>query len=363
MKSLLKATLVFGIAVSVLFNVFPSTALYAKVKRLSITSAGDPLAIANFHVTKVVDERNDTTNIGYITTGASAAFLTADFKDGLTNEITGFLQENTRQHTGNEPVELHVLKYQLFEKSSFKGAEIALNSHYALVNRKGEKLFDYVVTDTRNIGMNMGAFAGELMRRNLMNFLTASDKDLPGLLAMYKNNTPIKVNYFVEKAPEEKTLLPYNAQHPLNVFHFSVKPNQGGATASGSESGLKVQYQIRDIDGKPEGYVEILPYFDLTKAWLASRENASQTLKYQQVRFKISAFFANELVKELKDKTFGLNEFHQDITELKAKYEARIAEYQKQFDQETAYGANAEALDNWNRKVAFYDAFAANTNK
>jgi hypothetical protein len=355
MKRLLKASVVFSIAVCVLLNVFPTTTLHAKVKKVNIATSGDDLVLNHFHISKVVDERLDTSNIGYITTGANNFFLTANFEDGLTAEFNEFLNKHVRQNPGTDALELHVITYMLFEKSSFKGAEIAVNTHFALYTSKGEKLFDYVITDTRNIGMNMGAFAAELMQRNLTNFLSESDRNLTGLLAMYKANAPIKVNYFVDKDPEQKNLVPYNPQHPLNVFNFVGKAPSNPRGASGSVSGLRIQYQIRNLGGKAEGYLEILTYFDQAKSWILSKENANQVLKYEQIRFKISAYFTNELIKELNTKTFTLATFHDDVLALRKKYDEQILAYQTQYDQETGNGTNVEAMDNWNRKVAYYD--------
>ena len=332
MKNLIKAVAGFNIGVCILISVFAATSVNAKVKRVNISNSGDNLTLSHFSISKVVDERLDTSNIGYITTGANNFFLTANFENGLTSEFNNFIKENIKQNASNAALELHVEKYLLFEKTSFKGAEIAVNTHFSLYSKEGEKLFDYVITDTRNIGMNMGAYAAELMRRNLVNFLTESDKNLPGLLALYKANASIKVNYFIEKEPEEKNLLPYNPQHPLNPFNFVATPPSNPTAASGSKSGMRLSYQIRNIDGKTEGYLEILTYFDQAKSWLLSKQNATQALKYEQVRFKISAFFTNELMKELAAKSFTLNTFHKDINELNEKYGTQIAAYQKQYD-------------------------------
>jgi len=363
MKPLLKATLVFGIIVSVVFSVIPAALLQAKVKRVSISSAGDDLTLRYFHITKVIDERLDTNNVGYITTGASAAFLTANFEDGLTAEFDEFLKENVKQNPNSEALSLHVLTYRLFEKTSFKGAEIGLTTHFALHNKAGEKLFDYVITDTRNTGMNMAGFAGELMRRVMMNFLTESDKNLPALMAMYKSDQPFKVNLYLDKDPEQKNLLPYNPQRPLNPFNFVAAPPAKPTAPSGSVSGLKISYQIRNLDGKPEGFIELLPYFDQARSWILTRENAQQVLKYEQIRFKVAAYANNELLKELQTKSFTLATFHDDIIAYRAKYDAMIKELQQQMDKETEYGTNMGAVDEWNRKVSFYDAFSKNLNK
>ncbi|KAA5533598.1 hypothetical protein F0919_13750 [Taibaiella lutea] len=363
MKTLLKTTLVFSITVGIILSVFPTTLLQAKVKRVSISSAGSDLALNHFHITKVIDERLDTTNVGYITTGASAAFLTANFEDGLTAEFTGFLRENVKQNAGSEALSLHVLNFNLFEKTSFKGAEIGLTTHFALYNKDGEKLFDYVVTDTRNTGMNMAGFAGELMRRVIMNFLMDSDKNLPSLLAMYKNNEPLKVNLYLDKDPEQKNLLPYNPQRPLNPFNFVAAPPSKPATPSGSVTGLRINYQIRNLEGKPEGFIELLPYFDQAKSWILTKENARQVLKYEQIRFKVAAYANNEFLKELQTKTFTLATFHDDIVAYRTKYDAMIKDLQAQMDKETGYGTNTDAVDNWNRKVSFYDAFSKDLNK
>lgn len=359
MKVLLKTTLVFSIIVGVVFSVFPTTLLQAKVKRVSISSAGDDLTLRNFHITKVVDDRLDTNNVGYITTGATAAFVTANFEDGLTAEFNEFLSENIKQNTNSEALALHVLTYRLFEKTSFKGAEIGLTTHFALHNKSGEKLFDYVVTDTRNTGMNMSGFAGELMRRVMMNFLMDSDKNLPSLLAMYKSSQPFKVNFIIDRDPEQKNLLPYNPQHPLNPFNFVAAPPAKPSAPSGSVTGLRINYQIRNLEGKPEGYIELLTYFDQAKSWILTKENAQQVLKYEQIRFKVAAYANNELLKELHEKSFTLATFHDDIVAYRAKYDTLIKDLQKQMDKETEYGTKIDAVDNWNRKVAFYDSFSS----
>jgi len=357
MKKVISAVAVFSV---ILLTAGLSNTLHAKVKKVNISHSGDPVNLTHFYISKVVDERKDTSNIGYITTGANNFFLTANFENGLTSEFNEFLKEDVKQNMTADPLELHVEKYLLFEKTSFKGAEIAVNTHFSLYSKQGEKLYDYVITDTRNTGMNMGAFAAELMGRNLSNFLNDAEKNLPSLLAMYKSNAPIKVNYFIEKDPEEKNLIPYNPQHPLNVFNFVAAPPPNPKGASGSKSGLRLAYQIRNIDGKTEGYLEILTYFDQAKSWLLSKQNAAQALKYEQTRFKISAYFTNELVKEISAKNFTLGTFHADVVALREKYDAQIASFQKQFDEETGNGANMEAIDNWNRKVAFYNAYSMN---
>jgi hypothetical protein len=359
MKTLLKTTLVFSIIAGIILSVFPTTLLQAKVKRVSISSAGSDLTINNFHIAKVIDERLDTNNVGYITTGATAAFVTANFEDGLTAEFNEFLRENVKQNPNSEALSLHVLIYRLFEKTSFKGAEIGLTTHFALHNKNGEKLFDYVVTDTRNTGMNMAGFAGELMRRVMMNFLQDSDKNLPSLLAMYKSDQPLKVNFIIDRDPEQKNLLPYNPQRPLNPFNFVAAPPSKPTTPSGSVSGLRISYQIRNLNGKPEGFIELLPYFDQAKSWILTKENAQQVLKYEQMRFKTAAYANNELLKELQNKKFTLATFHDDIVAYRAKYNAMIKELQQQMDKETEYGTIITAVENWNRKIAFYDAFSS----
>jgi hypothetical protein len=358
MKNLIKTAAGLSLVLCISLNVFTITTASAKVKKVNISNSGDDLTLNHFYISKVVDERADTSNIGYITTGANNFFQTAAFENGLRSEFNEFIKGNIKQSTSNDPLELHVEKYLLFEKTSFKGAEIAINTHFSLYSKEGEKLFDYVITDTRNIGMNMGAFAAELMRRNLVNFLAESDKNLPGLLASYKSNAPIKVHYFIEKEPEEKNLIPYNPQHPLNVFNFVAAPPSNPQGASGTESGLRLAYQIRNLDGKAEGYLEVLTYFDQAKAWILSKQNATQALKYEQVRFKISAFYTNELMKELSSKNFTLATFHEDVLALRDKYGSQIAASQKQYDEESAHGTKTDVIDDWNRKVSFYDAYS-----
>ena len=336
-------------------------ALQAKTKLLRITPAKDKVAVNNFHIGKVVDSRPAATSIGYLTTGAYNFFLPAGFHQSLSEEISQFLNESTVQPADAEEVTLHVNDYFLFEKSSLKGAEIALRVHYTIFNKEGERIIDYSNTDTRNTGMNMGANAGELMRRSLVNYLTDLDAKIVPVLALYKTNTPVKVSYVMVKEPAQKNLLPYNPQRPLGVQNFVAKAPEGVAAHSEADCGLMINYQVRHIDGKAEAFLELLPYFNQATSWMKKgRDDVKQKLAYQQTYFKISALIANELIKELQTKAFTFHNLKKDIDELKDRHITRLKALQQQYLLETEQGNNVAAVEKWNRQIAFYPEYAMN---
>lgn len=330
----------------------------AKIKMMRITPAKEKLTIRNYRITRTIDERIDQHSIGYLCTGAHNYFLQANFKQSLEDEFTQFLNESTITSPGAEEVELHVYDYLLHEKSSFKGAEIALNTHYALFNKDGHRLLDYVITETRNTGMFMSVNAGELMCRSFVNYLSEMDRKISPVLALYKNERPIKVSYIFVKEPQQKNLLPYNPQHPLNPFHFVAKVPAQATEPSAAECGLIINYQVRDIDGKAEAFIELLPYFDQARSWIKAGGDVKKTLAYEQTYFKISAYITNELIKELQEKSFTFNTLKTDIDGLREKYVAQMKSMQQQYIAETAYGNNADSMEKWSRQIAFYPAYA-----
>ncbi len=349
-----------GYAALVLFCclVFGATTAQAKIRMLRITPASEKVNIKNYRIGRIVDERLDKSNIGYLSTGAHNYFLQANFKQSLTEELSQFLSESTVQSANAEELELHVYDYLLFEKSSFKGAEIAINTHYALFNKTGHRLVDYNVVDTRNPGMFMSVNAGELLRRNLINYLQEMDGKINPFLAMYKDNQPIKVSYIFVKEPAQKNLLPYNPQRPLNVFHFVAKAPEKANRPSEAECGLLINYQIRHINGQAEAFIELLPYFDQAKSWMRSGDDVRKNLAYEQTYFKISAYVTNELIKELQEKSFTFSSLKPDIDALRDKYVAQMKSLQQEYQQETEHGNNLASMEKWSRKVAFYPAYA-----
>lgn len=336
---------------AVLFSSLPG---HAKVKKLSISSANDKVLVQHFRISSVVDDRLEKNSIGYITTGAHNYFLPATFRQTLPEEINQFLSESTQQSKTAEEVVLHVYDYMLFEKSSFKGAEIALSSHYALFNKRGDRIMDYSMVDTRNTGMNMAGNASELMRRNLVNYLTETDKRIAPLLALYKSNETIKVSYVFVKEPAQKNLIAYNPQRPLNVYNFVAKAPESTTAPSEAECGLMVNYQVRHIDGKAEAFIELLPYFNQATSWIKGGDDLKKRLAYEQTYFKISAFVTNELIKELQTKSFTFNNLKADIDGLREKYVSRMKTLQQQYQSETEYGNNVASMEKWNRQIAFY---------
>lgn len=348
------------LALCMTISLFSTSALHAKIKMLSISSAKEKVIVKNFRISKVVDDRLETNNIGYLTTGAHNYFLPANFRQRLPEEINQFLSENTLQSNTSEEVILHVYDYLLFEKSSFKGAEIALNVHYALFNRGGDRIMDYSDMDTRNTGMNMGANAGELMRRSMIHYLMETDKKIAPVLALYKSSQPIKVSYVFVKEPAQKNLIPYNPQRPLNVYNFVAKAPESTKATSEAECGLMVNYQIRHIAGKAEAFIELLPYFNQAKSWIKTGDDLKKKLAYEQTYFKISAFVTNELIQELQAKSFTFNNLKKDIDDMRERYVSRMKTLQQQFQMETEYGNNTPSMEKWNRQIAFYPAYASN---
>jgi hypothetical protein len=349
-----------GVGLCVLAGLFSLNVSHAKVKMLSISSASDKVQVKNFRISKIVDDRLEKNSIGYLTTGAHNYFLAANFKQSLPEEFTEFLSGNTSQSTNAEDVVLHVYDYLLFEKSSFKGAEIALSVHYAIFNKSGDRIMDYTNVETRNTGMNMGANAGELMRRSMINYLTETDKKIAPLLALYRSNEPIKVSYVFVKEPAQKNLLAYNPQRPLNVFNFVAKAPESTKTPSEAECGLMVNYQVRHIDGNAEAFIELLPYFNQAKSWIKPGDDIKKKLAYEQTYFKISAFVTNELIKELQSRSFTFNNLKRDIDSLRDKYVARMKTLQQQYQMETEHGNNLASMEKWNRQIAFYPAYTLN---
>lgn len=325
---------------------------------LKIAPAKNRVVLKHFHVTKVVDNRKDKSNIGYITTGLMNYFVPAYFATNTAATLQNYLQENIIQYNSTEAVTLQINEYFVHERSSFKGAEIGLKTNYTLFNKSGIKLLDYTRLETRNTGMNMSAFASLLLRQNLVDFITKADKDLEPILATLKNDKKIQVQHIITKISDDKTIKIYDPQKPLNKYNYIAKvPAQTDKDAH-SECGLNIAHVINLVNGKPEALIILEPYFDQSKSWIKPNKASEERFAYEQTYLKISAYITFLLTKELEGKTFTLSNIEQELSKIGDTYKKQLAELQTQYKVETNEGQDAVAVDNWKRKIAFYPNLA-----
>lgn len=325
---------------------------------LKIAAPKQKIKIHNFNIAEVIDNRDERKNIGYLTTGLFNYFVPAYFNRRTETEIKKYLQDNTIQYNSSEALTLYINEYFVHERSSLKGAEIGLKTHYTLYNQSGIKLLDVVRLDKRNTGMNMAAYASLLLRQNMVDFLTQADKDIAPVLTALKAKQKIQVQYVITQSKEDKNIKIYHTQRPVNKFSFMAKVPAQATKDAYSDCGLNLIHEVRLANGKPQAILVIEPYFDQSKSWIKPDKVTEERLDYEQTYFKITAYLTHLLTKELEQKSFTLETLDKEIEWLRNNYQEQLKQLQLQFRSETQDGKNIAALDNWKRKIAFYPNLA-----
>jgi len=325
----------------------------SRKKTIRIHNPSSKIRIANYSITRIVDDRRNPSNIGYITTYSANKFLAAELEHPPAEELDIFIRENTEQSSG-EAVSLHIINFFLSEEmAAGEMAKIRFRVHFALFNKDNERLLDASTTGDKFTGPTRGAFAGKLIGERIETLLRELDINLPRAVARYNDPAPMPVWIVLNNAPEDKNLLPFSRKRQLNVSNFAGREPANSTALAGTECGFSMEYQIREMDGVLKAVVEITPYFKQSAAWLKKGADLAQAGAYAQNQFDLAAIITCDLVDAVDKKKFTFSSLREDIEALRAAYSEKIRQETELQIADTDGGKKIPELEDWIAKTAF----------
>lgn len=330
-------------------------------KKVDLKYPAKTIHLNNYSITDIVDERLDKNRIGYMRTAIADQYFNVDYNNSLKNEIKKFTNECV---TGNGiRLTLHIYEYFLSERATPIGSQVALSIHFALYNETNERLLDYYDIGSNATAINMKGKIESLLSTMMSKSLLSMDSRIALSLKEYNGNNKMPVNCVLVRMPDNKNYYAYNSQKPVTKFHFGKHQPQNTNKPFYADCGLKTSYQVICTNGKLSVNVQLLPYFDMSNSWINPATLSDSLLEYVQTYFKITASATKEMIDEINEKDFTLQNIKPALDDLMEKYTHKIQLMEDQFLQETAYQTTSDQYENWERHIAFYpDIFAPQSN-
>lgn len=160
-----------------------------------------------------------------------------------------------------------------------------------------------------------------------------------------------KVEVVITPSLKDKGEVPYTLT-PITWNDFKGSPDQGSEYIAMTYSGIKIKYEYRTKKGVTEARVLLCPYMDINQSWYKPEGRNDPTLAHEQRHFDITAIVASQFAEELKKRKFTLQSFPGEMKLLHKQYIDKLAEMQKQYDEETEHGIKPDKQAMWDMRLA-----------
>lgn len=322
----------------------------AKTVKLKGTSG--KISLSHFSVSKVVDDRNDTGNIGTMRAGMLNKQASVMLLNGTTGAVTDFIDKYVEQDRDRDPIELHVLQLKVTEKVVGLKEQADLHTQFGFF-RNGKKIIDYSGTSYIQSGMDVSPYIGKLVSQSLENVLQEFDRWWRDNKARYDDSRKdeITVNTLLKRESKDPDQIPFSSDVPLQIADFQGKPDELSIALAATYSGFQIQYEMKNEHTGTSVTVQVLPYFDRTKSWMKPNRNPGYVLQHEQQHFNITAIKTYALIAAIQSFRFTVAGFNDEINALQKRYSKEMEQMQAQYDQETKHGTIKEQQQLWESRI------------
>lgn len=313
--------------------------------------ATEKITLHSYNIQNVVDDREDTSNIGTMHTGLSNKLTAIDLANGAQHAITDFIQQHIASQDTDNAVELHIAALSITESRERGMQERAdLDAKFAFYIN-GEKLIEYSGSSFAQAGLNASPYVGKLVSESIQNVLKQFDSWFGENESKYKDSKKFMVNVVLKTTSDDSDYIVYTKSTQLQLGDFAGKPDNMSLGAAATYSGMLLSYEINNKTGPTIATVEVTPYMDKTRSWVKSKHKSAYILSHEQLHFEITAYITCHFIDALKKADLSPDNFKQKITSLQQEYAQLIQDTQDQYDDETQHGTIPAKQEAWKRKV------------
>lgn len=353
MKKCIFSLLILAVAcMTILFDV--QTAAAQDIRIIKLKGEWLTAKPVNFHIVAVKDDRADTTTIGLVRAGVfSKKDVSLNLPGGAARALDEFLKTFMVQDEHTFPIVLHNSRLEVAEQTGGLKAESEVRLTVTFYGG-GQKIVEYKGSNTVQSGVDATRFIEQLIRKSLDNMLQQFDawvKDNKEQVRAALNGPSIKVDAEIKDDAEDTDRIAYSLSRPLMLDDFIGNPDDLNRAAAITYSGLDLKYKTESQFGQIKILVSITPFFDRTRSWCRAASRNKKTLLHEQQHFNITAIKACELAAAIKDYSFTLTGYMQELEQIYRQKEKEIAQWQEQYDQETHHGLVAATQDQWVTRI------------
>lgn len=329
-----------------------STALAQTTKTVKLKATAGNITIRNYTISNVVDDRADTTAIGSMRAGLTNKPAFVNLQQGAGNAISHFISAFVNQSPGTDTIELHIMELNVTEQVKGLKEQADLATRYAFF-RNGKKIIDYNGSSYIQTGMDASPYIGKLVSQSIEQVLKEFDNWWPGNKQMFDESkrNRLKVNVTVKTTSSNEGEIVYNADRQLTIADFKGTPDALSKALAATSSGFTMQYEMQGDHTGNIANVELVPYFEIQKSWMKSGGKTAYVLQHEQIHFDISAIKTYEFVVAIKNHTFTVANFKEEMASLQNQYSKEMELMQAQYDEETSHGVFQEKQNLWQARI------------
>lgn len=321
-----------------------------KVKIIELKDGAFKFTPRDFHISRVIDDRDDITNIGFAKIGLSDRQTPLQLFEGAATSIQELLDYNMKQNTKTTPVELHIIALDVSEKRSngIDKAEIELGFAFYV---QGHKAIELTSEGYVKSGTDATAHIESLIRKQtesaIKQFATWFEKNKEELTSA----PSIKVEVTVNNTPIDKDYIPYSFDRQLTYSDFRGKPDELSIAAAGTATTVSLDASSLTLRQEVLLKIKVGALFNREMSWFKKEAMHRKVLAHEQVHFDITTCMACDLIHALRNYRFTPGNYEEELQQLKKKSERDTQQMQNSYDEETNHGLIEDKQSEWRNKV------------
>ena len=321
-------------------------------KTKTIQFAGDRFKFSpsDFHISEVIDGREDTSGIGFVKIGMSDRKATLQLYGGAAASVKGLLYRNMRQYQNTTPVELHISTLKVSEKRTNGIDEAKIEMAFAFyVN--GDNKIELSSEASAKSGLDVTAHIEVLLRKQIESAIKQFgewfSKNKTEILAAPSINVEVTVN----NAPKDTDYIPFSIDRPLTYSDFKAKPDKLSIAAAATATTVSLDATVLTKGQHVTLQIKIGALFNRELSWFKEDAKHQRVLAHEQVHFDITTYMACELIHAIQNYSFSPENYEEELQQLKKKSERETQQMQEAYDEETNHGLIEDKQSEWSNKV------------
>jgi hypothetical protein len=329
-----------------------STALAQPTKTVKLKATVERLTVRSYNIAAVADDRKDTSNIGTMRAGITNKTAFVNLQNGARAAIADFIAANLHQSPVMDSFELHILDLNVKESAQIFSEKATLNSRYGFF-KNGKKIIEYSGSSYIQNSMDISPYIGKLVSQSIEQVLKEFDAWWPTNKQKFDESKreQLKVTVIVKNAGTNENEIVHNTERPLTIADFKGPPDALSKALAATSSGFMLQYEMKGDYSGNTANVELVPYFEIQKSWMKPGGKTAYVLQHEQLHFDITAIKAYELAAAIKNYTFTVANFKEEMASLQKQYSKEMELMQAQYDEETSHGVFKGKQNLWQARI------------
>lgn len=326
--------------------IYPTLFYGQEVKTIKLKSKKQLYSPVNYYVETVVDDRQDTTNIGKMRSGMLNRSVLVNLEYGAAAAISNLLATNTHSNSNSRHVQMHITRLEVVEQNvgMRQQAEVFIGVAF---HEKGDKLIEYTGSANVQTGLDASAYISQLVINNIEHCLESFDKRM----AAHNAITDVIANVKIDVTSTDKELIPFTRDAKLTYGDFMGEPDDLSIASALTYSGISMKYQHGEQNGHIQLNVTLSAYFDKTKSWCRQSGKSEKMLNHELLHFQVTALNTCKLARAIKEYKFSTDNYEKELSELLKEADKEGARLQNQYDKETTHGIKATEQLKWDKEI------------